>query len=285
MQTKICEVCKRKFNARHKWQKFCSYKCSNKNKETCKDVECPTCHKIFHQRQSAQKYCSRRCIPHIGHKKLQNILCPICNQEFHPIRARQQCCSNECRIELTKKRLRERRVAYSDKEKSVRIQKWTSLTPKMKSKTNEKYWALLEAAWYKIDCYDFLLGGMYYDIKIWNTLIEINPSATHNTIRMPKFANWCSPHSDDYHYKKYKIATRNWYKYINVWDRTTEQELFNMMKRDFVYEWAPQLHRYNIKTKEHLLDGWFDRDEMLENWYVPIYDSWTILFNKELQCS
>lgn len=282
---KVCEQCKKEFNTFKKAQKFCSYKCSNKSKETCKDVECPTCHKIFHQKQSVQKYCSRRCIPHIGHKKLKDILCPVCGKEFHPIRLRQQCCSSVCRIKLTGEKLRKNWATYNDKEKTSRIEKRTSPTPKMKSKTNIKYWTLLESVWYKIDCYDFLLGGMYYDIKIWNILIEINPSATHNTIRMPKFANWCSPRSSDYHYKKCKTATRNWYKYINVRDRTTEQELFDMVEGNFIYEWGPQLHRYNIRTKEHLLDEWFDENEMLGKWYVPIYDSWIILFNKELQCN
>lgn len=285
MQTKICQICNKEFKAKNKWQKFCSYKCANKNKETCKDIECPTCHKIFHQKMTVQKYCSTKCIPHYRPRKLQDIICPICKKEFHPIRARQQCCSPECRIEFTKAKLKDKRASYTATEKDERIKKRTSEQPKMKSKTNIKYWNLLERMGYTIDCYDFLLWWKYYDIKIWNILIEINPYSTHNTVWMPRFANGCSPHSNEYHYEKCNNAINNWYKYINIRDWTTEWELIDMLEKDFIYKWKPNLHRYNPRTKEHLLDEWYDKEEMLEKGYLSIYDSWTIYFSKELQCS
>lgn len=285
MQVKVCEICNKEFKPKNKQQKFCSYKCANKNKETCKDVVCPTCGKMFHQKVTVQKYCSPRCIPHFRPRKLKDIICPVCKKEFHPVRATQKCCSSDCRKEYTRLKLKNNRETYNDTEREERIKKWIGNAPKMKSKTNEKYWTILEKAWYTIDCYDFALWGRYYDIKIWNVLIEINPYATHNTNRMPEFANWCLPRPPDYHYEKCKIAIRNWYKYINVWDWTTETELLEMMEKKFTYKWKPNLHWYNPKTKSHLLDNCFNRGKMIEDGYVSIYDSWTILFDKELQCS
>ena len=39
----------------------------------------------------------------------------------------------------------------------------------------------------------------------------------------------------------------------------------------FHYEWAPQLHYYNPKTKEHLVN--IDEDKsLIDEWFVEIWD-------------
>lgn len=37
---------------------------------------------------------------------------------------------------------------------------------------------------------------------------------------------------------------------------------------------APILHWYNPKTKNHLIDNLYNEKEMLDKWYVKIYDAW-----------
>ena len=63
---------------------------------------------------------------------------------------------------------------------------------------------------------EFPIDRKNYDFKIGNTLIEINPSITHNS-------NW-TPFRDheglpiNYHQEKSKLATENGYNCIHVWD-------------------------------------------------------------------
>lgn len=113
-----------------------------------------------------------------------------------------------------------------------------------------------------------------YDFKIWDTLIEINPYAYHNSTRAPKIP-WAKVKDKMYHYNKAKNAIDRWYKLIMVRDRTTVDFVIDCLKSKTTFVlWGPNLHRYNIKTKEHILDEWFDREEMISKWYVEIYDCW-----------
>lgn len=63
---------------------------------------------------------------------------------------------------------------------------------------------------------EFLLWNYFYDIKVWNTLIEINPTFTHNST---KNFLWGSPLDKKYHYNKAKYARDNWYDFISIFDR------------------------------------------------------------------
>ena len=116
---------------------------------------------------------------------------------------------------------------------------------------------------------EFYLWWYYYDFKIENTLIELNPYAFHNSTFVPP-RNKAKPKDKMYHYNKYKCAIDNWYKCIMVWDWT--DNLIDMITNSqFHYEWMPQLHYYNPKTKEHLIG--VDEDKSLINkWFVEIWD-------------
>jgi len=54
----------------------------------------------------------------------------------------------------------------------------------------------------------------FYDFKVDKILIELNPSATHNSTWSP----YNNPLEEDYHYNKSQAALENGYRCINIWD-------------------------------------------------------------------
>ena len=121
---------------------------------------------------------------------------------------------------------------------------------------------------------EFPLWDYCYDFKIWDILVEINPYVYHNSTRTPNIP-WAKIKDKMYHYNKAQNAFDKWYKLIMVWDWTTVDSVINCLQNDATWTlWEPRLHRYNYKTKEHLLENWFDREEMINKWFVEIRDCW-----------
>lgn len=121
---------------------------------------------------------------------------------------------------------------------------------------------------------EYPLWDYCYDFKIWDTLIEINPYAYHNSTWAPRIS-WAKVKDKMYHYNKAKNAIDRWYKLIMVRDWATIDFVIDCLKNKTTFVlWGPNLHRYNVKTKEHILDEWFNKDEMVSKWYVEIYDCW-----------
>lgn len=72
---------------------------------------------------------------------------------------------------------------------------------------------------------EFLLENRYYDFKIDNILVEINPSATHNADWSP----WCIDKGIDkyYHADKSDLAIKNNFRCIHVWDWDDTEKIIN----------------------------------------------------------
>lgn len=141
------------------------------------------------------------------------------------------------------------------------------------SKVNKKRNDFLKWCWYDVEK-EFCLWWYWYDLKIWNTLIEINPRPFHNMTILPK-----KEHKLDklYHYNKLKFAIDNWYNCIMVWDWNTQNEIVDIIKQNKeVKQKEPILHWYNKTTKEHIIDNWFNKQDMIQKWYVEIWDWWEI---------
>lgn len=81
------------------------------------------------------------------------------------------------------------------------------------SKPNLFYTDLLESYWYKVEK-EFPLEHYSYDLKIWDTLIEINPFPYHNSTWSPVG----DPTPSDYHYNKLKLARDNGFRCVMIWD-------------------------------------------------------------------
>lgn len=74
---------------------------------------------------------------------------------------------------------------------------------------------------------EFLLENRYYDFKVNNTLIEINPTATHNVDWSP----WNPDNGIDKHYHadKTDLAIKNGYRCIHVWDWDDKEKIINTL--------------------------------------------------------
>ena len=315
-EKKVCEHCWKIFKPQKSSQRFCSQKCYNSThrKNWMGNIECLNCGRCFHPKNKDTKFCSLGCAYEyrtIIHGKwiclqcwkeftktaterkfcsrecsnqaqIKNgiIECPICWEKFKARNASSIYCSRECAYKSFTTE------EYKNNLKEIALQKmnerwymWSVQLPQVKasnkviSKPNLKYKDLLEELWYEVEM-EFCLCWYSYDIKIWNILIEINPTPFHNSTRNPL----TKPKAKEYHYNKCQCAIANWYKCIMVWDWTTNEELLNFINVEFGYEWPSNLHRYNIKTKEHLIDTWYNKDDMTSKWFVEIYDCWNIVY-------
>lgn len=94
---------------------------------------------------------------------------------------------------------------------------------------------------------EFVIESKSYDFKVNNTLIEINPTITHNV-------DW-SPYGDHkgkcnkYHLEKTKLAISNNYECIHVWDWDDKNKIINLLcNRPTIY--ARNCELRTVSTKE-----------------------------------
>lgn len=256
-----CAVCWKIFHPSKSWVKTCSKECWYKSMSLW-DRVCEYCWKTFTPRHSKNKFCSKECFG-LAQRTLHNIICPICWKEFRPKNYKTVCCSRTC----WQKYVWEKKT---EEERDEAIRKLVS-NYKAVSKINLSYIAALEELWFNVTL-EHCLWHYSYDLKVWNTLIEINPYAFHNSTRAPR---WVEPKTNDYHYNKVKYAIDNGYNVIMVRDRTSFDELIQLLDSDFItVQHIPKRHRYNHKTKEHIIWSDYDRQLMEEKWFVLIYDWW-----------
>ena len=118
---------------------------------------------------------------------------------------------------------------------------------------------------------EFSIRHKSYDIKLDNTLIEIDPTFTHNT-SLPAFSN--EHISIDYHLNKTKLANENGFKCIHVFDWDDKDKIINMfLPKSILY--ARQCEVKEISLKEandflnlyHLQNGLMKQDVCLGLFY------------------
>lgn len=281
-----CLQCWKLFHQDGSNKKYCSKECMYKHMRM-DDRICEICWTSFHPRKKLQKYCSYKC--RWIWTRLSNKVCPICKTSFKPKYRWTIYCSLKCRVDsrrLTeegKKKRDERNKSkclycnniYIKKRKhQLYCSKECVLAARgTKSKANEMWFSILVSLWYNVSR-EFTLWRYRYDIKIGDLLIEVNPSPFHNSTRAP----YWKAKDKYYHYNKRINAINNWYKYINIRDWTTQEDLLYYINNGVTYKETPNLHWYNPETWEHLLDYWFNEDEMVDKWFVAIYDSWEEIF-------
>lgn len=99
---------------------------------------------------------------------------------------------------------------------------------------------------------EFPVKRYSYDFKVDNILIEINPSATHNsTWGIFGIADICSP---DYHLKKLQTAKDAGFRCINVWDWDDKNKIAMMLlpKRK-IYARDCKIEQLDAKTANKFL--------------------------------
>lgn len=82
------------------------------------------------------------------------------------------------------------------------------------SKVNLQFDEYLKWLWFETQL-EFPIENRSYDIKVGDTLIELNPFPYHNSTWGP----FWKPKTPNYHYNKLKLARDNWYRCIMIWDR------------------------------------------------------------------
>ena len=135
---------------------------------------------------------------------------------------------------------------------------------------------------------EFSLEGFYYDIKIDNVLIEINPFAYHNMTRAPLG----EPKNRLYHLNKSRVARKNWYQCVHIfdWDNpekiraiysTAEKKKYYARELKVREAWMEEtkelLEKYHLQNdtySHNRINLWlFDWDQlvMVTTWGVPRY--------------
>lgn len=76
---------------------------------------------------------------------------------------------------------------------------------------------------------EFVLGNYSYDFRVGRNLIEINPTATHNSSYSPFSGR--TPMDIRYHDKKALAASQNAYRCIHVWDWDDKNKIVALLKK------------------------------------------------------
>lgn len=97
---------------------------------------------------------------------------------------------------------------------------------------------------------EFALKHFSYDFKIGNTLVEIDPTYTHNSTKGPYFnKHYTNPKQHDYHLNKSNIAQENGYFCIHLFDWDNKHKIINMfIKKQKLY--ARNCEIKEVKKKE-----------------------------------
>ena len=80
---------------------------------------------------------------------------------------------------------------------------------------------------------EFYLNGRWYDFKVDNSLIEINPTPTHNSTWSPYGGEGISP---KYHLEKYRLAFDNNYRCIHIFDWDDQDKIVkSLLPKEKIY--------------------------------------------------
>lgn len=119
----------------------------------------------------------------------------------------------------------------------------------------EEFKKLLNKNNIKYDVQHFYLNyngkRYFYDFKIGNILIELNPYATHNSTWNP----YNLPVEQDYHYNKTKAATDNGYRCINIWDWDNIDILLKLLiRKEKIYARQCNIQEVDISMAKDFLN-------------------------------
>ena len=207
-ENKICPICNTEFYPEAPTQKYCSHKCLGLAQRTKPDLKCQTCGKMFYSaNNSNKKYCCKECYTKAQTTVKENN-CKNCWKLFRWRKNESRFCCKQCQLDYA------RNMPIDEK---MRVLENLKKNKKKISKINRIYKKYLEDLWYKVR-FEFQIQDRYYDLKVWNTLIEINPFPYHNSTWAPMEKQWNNPTTPDYHYNKLKLARDNGFRCIMIWD-------------------------------------------------------------------
>lgn len=93
----------------------------------------------------------------------------------------------------------------------------------------------------------------YYDFKIGNILIELNPYATHNCTWSP----YGTPLTENYHFNKSQAAINSNYRCICIWDWDSIDILLQLLKkRKSIYARQCSIRNVSVEEATQFLDSY-----------------------------
>mgnify|MGYP003292496137 CR=1 FL=1 len=145
------------------------------------------------------------------------------------------------------------------------------------SKPNRRFASLLHDKGIE-STFEFPLARFSYDLKVGNTLIEINPTVTHFSTNTTVWHY--KPKSPTYHAEKTQIAKENGYRCIHIWDWDDEEKVIELispkervyarrlqLKEVSVEECKVFLYKYHLQNScngQYIRLGLYEDDELLE---------------------
>lgn len=170
--------------------------------------------------------------------------------------------SAEIQAKISESKLRNYGDAnYTNREKAKQtcLEKYSVEWPCMRqearkfksdSKPNKKFEKILETNKISYER-EFSIHSKSYDFKIGQTLVEINPFATHNST----WGLYGKPINKEYHLEKTNLAKANGYKCIHVWDWDDANKIVDLLKeKTSIYARKCELHIVNKKELDSFLD-------------------------------
>lgn len=136
------------------------------------------------------------------------------------------------------------------------------------SSYNIKFKELLESNQIQFER-ELPLDRYRYDFAVGNNLIEINPSATHNSTWSP-FGD--ETLSKDYHINKYKVARDSGYRCICVWDWDDKEKIINLLlPRKKVYARECTVQEVSATDTAHFLNTYHLQGNAKSNIRLGLY--------------
>lgn len=112
------------------------------------------------------------------------------------------------------------------------------------SKVNKKFHEILNENGIENEL-EFIVENYGYDLRVENTLIEINPFVTHNSTWGPRFGSTQkSPKPRDYHLQKTNFAKEHGFHCIHIFDWDDSDKIVEMLKP------KTQVYARNCTVKE-----------------------------------
>lgn len=144
------------------------------------------------------------------------------------------------------------------------------LVHKKDSKPNQKFSKLLDISDIKYER-EFKCSNYFYDFRIEDILIEINPTATHNS-------TWGlydkQPLDKKYHSNKTKVAVENNFRCINVWDWDDTNKIINLLiPQEKIYARKCTVQSVDKGTAESFIDKYHLQGNAKASIYIGLFNN------------
>lgn len=243
-----CIVCWKEFKTSHPNQLYCSEDCKrvviNEKVKQKRRIEhplqikvCECCWKEFESSRSDTKYCSEKCYKYTHYRivrKKSN--CIDCWKEITLWRTRCKSCSFKRTRKENYETMYDNIVKNSSKVWYI-------------TKAEKKWQDFIESnTWEKVDN-QFIIQwfdeewnhkSYRFDLKVWNILIDVNPTWSHNSTFFPKW----EAKSERYHQVKSLSAEKLWYHPIHIFDWDDNDVVKNRLI--WLIKWRKRLYHWEV---------------------------------------